>query len=72
MIAPDGVTSVMVFQAGKSDEGVVSAQPVTLAVGRDGAFRVVEGIGPGVEIVAAGAGALRDGQRVRRFEGFPD
>lgn len=70
--APDGATSVMVFRAGEGEVGVVSAQPVTLAVGRDGAFRVVEGIGSGAEIVAAGAGALRDGQRVRRFRGFPD
>lgn len=72
VIAPDRSTSVMVFRAGEGDEGVVASQPVTLAAGRDGDFRVVDGLGAGAEIVAAGAGALRDGQRVRRFRGFPD
>ncbi len=72
VIAPGGAPSVMVFRAGEGEEGVVTARPVTLALGRDGDFRVIEGLDPGTEIVAAGAGALADGERVRRFRGFAD
>lgn len=68
----DGSASVMVFHAGEGDEGTVEARPVELAVGRDGAFRVVDGLFAGTEIVAAGTATLGDGERVRRFRGFPD
>ena len=71
-VAADGSASVMVFRAGAGDTGTVEARPVTLAAGRDGTFRVVDGLAPGTEIVAAGAATLRDGDRVRRFPGFPE
>ena len=67
-----GATSVMVFRPGEGDAGTVESRPVTLGVGRDGALRVVEGLEPGAEIVAAGAHLLGDGERVRRFGGFGD
>ena len=57
VLGAHGAASVMVFRADGPDEGVVTAQPVTLAVGSDGALRVEEGLSPGMEIVAAGAGA---------------
>ncbi len=66
----DGSASVMVFREVEGDEGVVEAKPVTLAVGSRGQFEAVEGLSAGEEIVAAGAGALKDGARVRRFRGL--
>ncbi len=71
-IAADGSASVMVFREVEGDEGVVEAKPVTLAVGHRGEFEVVEGLSIGEEIVAAGAGALMDGARARRFQGLLD
>ncbi len=68
--AADGTTSVMVFKQDSGDEGTLSAQPVGLEVGRDGSFRVVSGLEPGTRIVAAGASSLRDGDRVKWFQGF--
>ena len=71
-IAADGSTSVLVFREVQGDEGVVEAHPVTLEVGSDGTFQVVEGLEVGEEIVAAGVDVLRDGARVRRFRGLPN
>ena len=71
-IAADGSTSVMVFQEDQGDMGVVTARPVTLAVGSGGEFQVIEGLDIGEEIVAAGVQALEDGARVRRFRGLPN
>ena len=71
-VAADGSASVMVFHAGAGDTGTLEARPVTLASGRGGEFRVVDGLSPGTEIVAAGAATLKHGQRVRRFPGFPE
>ncbi len=71
-IGADGSTSVMVFREVQGDEGVVEARPVTLDVGSDGSFRVVEGLETSEEIVAAGVSVLRDGARVRRFRGLPN
>lgn len=70
-VLPDGSTSVMVFRAVEGDEGVVEAKRVKLAVGGAGEFRAIEGLAVGEEIVAAGANALKDGDRVRRFRGLP-
>ena len=69
-IGADGSASVMVFRAVEGDEGVVEAKPVELAVGSRGEFEAVAGLSIGEEIVAAGAGALKDGDRVRRFRGL--
>ncbi|MYK59403.1 MAG: efflux RND transporter periplasmic adaptor subunit [Rhodospirillaceae bacterium] len=71
-VAADGATSVMVFRKTQGDEGVVAARRVTLAVGRNGEFQVIEGLKIGEEIVAAGINALKDGARVRRFRGLPN
>ncbi len=73
-IGADSSASVMVFREGEGegDEGVVEAKPVELAVGNRGEFEVVAGLSVGDEIVAAGAGALKDGARVRRFRGLPN
>ena len=70
-VAADGSTSVMVFREVQGDEGVVAAKRVRLAVGSRGEFKVIEGLAVGEEIVAAGANALKDGDRVRRFRGLP-
>ncbi len=71
VIAPDGGTSVMVFEASGGDgTGVVSEVPVELESGQDGEYVLREGLEPGAEIVVAGANMLRDGQSVRRFTGL--
>lgn len=71
-VAADGSTSVMVFRKTQGDEGVVAAKRVTLAVGRNGKFQLIEGLKIGEEIVAAGVNALKDGARVRRFRRLPN
>lgn len=69
--APDGSTSVMVFEpSGEGDAGTVRATTVTITAGPNGQLLVTEGVAPGAEIVAAGASMLEDGQAVRRFTGF--
>ena len=72
VIAADGSTSVLVFREDRGDEGTVEARPVTLAVSGAGEFQVIDGVDIGEEIVAAGANALADGTRVRRFRGLPN
>lgn len=71
VIAPDGGTSVMVFDASGADgAGTVSSVAVKVEAGPDGAFLLRDGLEPGTEIVVAGANRLRDGQAVRRFTGL--
>ena len=73
VIAPDGATSVMVFEgSGDDGSGTVSEVAVTLDSGPDGAFVLRDGLAPGAEVVVAGANRLRDGQAVRRFTGLPN
>lgn len=69
-IGADSSASVMVFRAVEGDEGVVEKRPVELAVGSRGEYEAVAGLSVGEEIVAAGATALKDGARVRRFRGL--
>ena len=70
VISDTGETSVMVFTPGEGDTGTLTRQVVRLTTGPDGEFLVEDGLEGGVEIVAAGAGQLTDGQTVRRFNGF--
>lgn len=71
VIAPDGGTSVMVFDASGGDgAGTVSPVAVDVEAGPDGEFLLRDGLAPGTEIVVAGANRLRDGQAVRRFTGL--
>lgn len=69
-IANDGSASVLRFLPGEDGTGTLEEMPVTVAANRNGLIEVTEGLAPGDEIVRAGAHALEDGQRVRRFEGF--
>lgn len=70
VIAPDRSTHVMVFEPTGADGGTVRAQPVEVEAAEDGRLRVVSGVRAGMEIVAAGAGRVADGEVVRRFTGF--
>lgn len=74
VIASDGATSVMVFEAsgGSGDSGVVTSVAVQVESGPSGEVLVRAGLAPGDEIVVTGATLLRDGQRARRFTGFPN
>ena len=65
---------VMVFEpndpaAKNAGEGRVRATPVTVTTSNGVSFSV-DGLPPGVEIVAAGAHLLRDGEFVRRYTGL--
>ncbi len=62
----------MVFRVIEGDEGIVETKPVTLAISNRGEFEAIEGLSAGEEIVAAGVNALKDGARVRRFQGVPN
>lgn len=66
----DNSTSVMLFEPAGAETGTVRKVSVTVAPDATGAFRILDGIEPGAEIVAAGPAALEDGQTVRRFAGF--
>ncbi|PVA09524.1 efflux RND transporter periplasmic adaptor subunit [Pelagivirga sediminicola] len=68
---PGGAVFVMVYE-GDKDGATVHRRKVALDVAEDGSFRVTSGLQPGEQIVAAGATALKDGQTVRRFTGFPN
>lgn len=69
-VGNDGQTYAMVFLPADGDEGTIEMRAVALAAGRDGAFRVVEGLEPGELVVLTGVSDLSDGQSVRRFIGF--
>lgn len=73
-IDADGATYIMTYTEQNDGFGVVNRTPVSVAATPDGSFFLEDGpasaIEAGAEIVAAGAGALNDGQRVRRFTGF--
>lgn len=70
--ANDGQTTVMTFSPAGAEEGTVSQKPVKITPSITGTMLVSEGLAPGDEIVATGAGSLSDGQTVRRFNGFSD
>ncbi|ORE86422.1 RND family efflux transporter MFP subunit [Oceanococcus atlanticus] len=68
VVAPDGTTSVMVFEATDStDTGLVRKHIVDIEVGAQGQFIMLKGPEAGREIVLTGASSLLDGQAVRRF-----
>ncbi|NSX56104.1 MULTISPECIES: efflux RND transporter periplasmic adaptor subunit [Rhodobacterales] len=60
---------VMLYTPGEDGAGTVTATPVSLSSPAGNAF-VIDGISPGSQIVAAGAHLLRDGQRVRPYNGL--
>lgn len=68
--APNGETALMVFDPDGAAEGTVRRVPVTLGAGPNGEITVTSGIEAGAEIIVAGAQAVENGQRVRRFDGF--
>lgn len=68
----DRDTQVMVYEPSGADTGSVRRLPVAI-VSREGSEIGIDPDGdlrPGMEIVAAGAHLLTDGQAVRRFTGF--
>ena len=65
-----GDAGVMIFEPAGAEAGTVTRAPVDVVPDRNGQVRVVSGIEPGVEIVAAGAALLNDGDTVERFTGF--
>ncbi len=68
----DRDTQVLVFEPTDADTGSLRVVPVTV-VSREGSAIGIDPAGelqPGMEIVAAGAHLLSDGQDVRRFTGF--
>ncbi|MFX0546325.1 efflux RND transporter periplasmic adaptor subunit [Roseovarius sp. S1116L3] len=68
----DRQPGLMVFDPAEegADQGTVVWTPVTIQMRDDTRVHVTEGPEPGIEIVAAGAAQLRDGQKVRRFKGL--
>ncbi len=68
--SPEGETGVMVFSPKGSDEGVVNWVAVEVEATQHGDFSISAGLEGGEEIVSTGGGALNDGQKVRRFNGF--
>ncbi|MEM1374496.1 MAG: efflux RND transporter periplasmic adaptor subunit [Pseudomonadota bacterium] len=67
---PAGVPSVMVFEPTGADTGTLRRQEIEIAATISGAVQVTSGLEAGVEIVAAGAALLSDGEAVSRFAGF--
>ncbi len=72
VIDPDDSTHLMSFEPVGAEQGSVRKIAVQLETDEHGRLAVVSGIELGAEVVAAGATALTDGQRVRRFSGFGD
>ncbi len=68
----DGEPHVLVFSASGEDvdSGTVALRPVEIRRRDDGRIALVDGVEEGVEIVAAGAALVEDGQSVRRFAGL--
>ncbi|MCG7575091.1 efflux RND transporter periplasmic adaptor subunit [Phaeobacter sp. CNT1-3] len=77
-LANDGGPQVMVFTLSEDSEeaadglGTVALRRVEVTTSRDGEIVLVSGVEPGELIVRSGLPSLTDGQRVRRFVGFPD
>lgn len=65
VVGTDGETSILVL-SGAEGSAVLREIPVTV-LSTDGTTLMAEGIAPGIEIVAAGAHLLSDGQRATRF-----
>lgn len=70
VIAPDRSTSLMVFEPMGAATGTVRRMPVTLRTLDNGALSLADPPAEPVEVVAAGANRLEDGQTVHRFTGF--
>ncbi len=70
VIAPDRSTSVMVFEPMGEETGTVRRMPVELRTLNNGALALDTPLTEPIEIVAAGANRLEDGQAVHRFSGF--
>ncbi|MEM8978297.1 MAG: efflux RND transporter periplasmic adaptor subunit [Pseudomonadota bacterium] len=71
-ITNDDKTQVLRFEADGDDTGVLVATPIEIDASRNGDVVVVSGLEAGDVIVRNGVQALEDGQRVRRFSGFPN
>ncbi|MCH8552686.1 MAG: efflux RND transporter periplasmic adaptor subunit [Natronospirillum sp.] len=69
-IASDRSAHVMVYTPTGEDTGRVERRAVSIDTPDGTTIRVVSGLGPGEEIVAAGAHLLDEGQAVRRFTGY--
>jgi membrane fusion protein, multidrug efflux system len=72
VIAPDRSTSVMVFEPKGEASGTVRRMAVDLRTLEDGTLALETPLSDPIEIVAAGANRLEDGQAVHRFAGFGD
>lgn len=72
VIAPDRSTSVMVFEPMGEASGTVRRMAVDLRTLENGALALETPLSEPIEIVAAGANRLEDGQAVHRFAGFGD
>ncbi|KIC17460.1 MULTISPECIES: efflux RND transporter periplasmic adaptor subunit [unclassified Leisingera] len=68
--ATDGSTGVMVYSPVGAKEGTIAWTKVKVEATQNGDFRVAEGLAGDEEVVLTGGGALKDGQKVRRFTGF--
>jgi RND family efflux transporter MFP subunit len=66
----EGQTGVMRFAPAGGETGNVTFVLVEIEPSESGNVHVMSGLQDGDQIVAAGGGALTDGQRVRRFVGF--
>ncbi|MEM9968011.1 MAG: efflux RND transporter periplasmic adaptor subunit [Pseudomonadota bacterium] len=70
VFTPEGEAAVMVFEPTGADSGTVRRTPVEVVPDRSGAVQVITGLTSGMEVVAAGASLLSDGDSVTRFSGF--
>lgn len=69
-VGADRQTYVFVYEPTGADEGQVRRVPVTVESPDGTTMVVTSGVSPGMEIVAAGAHLLSDGEAVRRFSGY--
>ena len=70
VIAPDRSTSLMVFEPMGAQTGTVRRMPVDLRTLENGQLALQDTLTDPIEIVAAGANRLEDGQAVHRFGDF--
>ncbi|MGB0960153.1 MAG: efflux RND transporter periplasmic adaptor subunit [Halocynthiibacter sp.] len=65
-----GTPNVFIFTPSNETDGTLSKAVVEITPAPNGMVAITSGVPTGSEIVAAGGAALKDGEPVRRFNGF--